>query len=274
MGKKIPPYIIKTNKINKILVFSFIFSFIIILFFFIFLNSIISSIVVKKGEIIVPDITGKTLLEGLDILSEKNLGLKKEGVQYSENIPPNTIIKQIPKRGMNTRPGRMIRVIVSYGGQFVFVPNLINLPVRTAEIEIRKSGLSLGEESTMYSYTVTEGMVLAQEPVAGTSVDKTNLINLVISIGNPPPGTILMPNFVGKNIKEAEMWINKNGRKIDEKNIITSPYLDDGTIMKQTPTPDTILDPESKIIFLITVKEPTPETNMTPQETNVEEKNK
>ena len=46
--------------------------------------------------------------------------------------------------------------------------------------------------------------MLSQDPAAGSSVDKDAVINITISDGLPPEGTVLMPDFINKDGAEAK----------------------------------------------------------------------
>ncbi|MFH1367920.1 MAG: PASTA domain-containing protein [Elusimicrobiota bacterium] len=201
-------------------------------------NWVLSGIIHSRNEVMVPDLKAKSLAEAVSLLSPLNLGIKKEDEQFDKNYPAGTVVRQNPQPGITVREGKIVRVTISQGGETIFVPDLTGQQARTAEINIRSLGLSLGEESTRHSLVIDKGSVVSQDPSAGTIVDKESLVNLVISAGTPPDNMILTPNFIGKNSGEAKKWAEEKGVQLD---VAEEPAagVASGTIIRQDPAADT-----------------------------------
>ena len=58
-----------------------------------------------RQEVTVPDLTGKSLEQALDILSPAGLSLAKESVEFDENFPAGAVLRQAPP----DRPSPKIR---------------------------------------------------------------------------------------------------------------------------------------------------------------------
>lgn len=198
---------------------------------------VMAGIIHSRKEVMVPDIKGKSLSEAVSLLSPLNLGLKKEDEEFDRNYPAGTVVRQNPLPGISVREGKIIRVTISQGGETIFVPDLSGQQARTAEINIRSLGLSLGEESSMFSLAVEKGSVVSQDPAAGAIVEKESLVNLVISAGTPPDNIILMPNFIGKNSSECKSWSEMKGISLS---VTEEPAagIADGTVIRQEPVAD------------------------------------
>lgn len=213
-------------------------------------NKIMTSFVSERGEVIVPDLQGKSLIDSLEALSQSKLALLKEGSEFNQNIPAGIVIRQSPQAGMNVKEGKTVRITVSQGGEIVYVPNLIGESVRSATIFLRSVGLILGEVLKKPSVNYEEGIVLEQDPVAGSTVDKEATINIVISSGNPKDGSNLMINWVGKPGADAKKWATDNGYSVDvipaKTNLANPDY-----IFNQYPKPDEKLVQASKIVFYV-----------------------
>jgi serine/threonine-protein kinase len=65
------------------------------------------------GEIIVPDLIGKSLSEARKILADSSLIIGKINYQPSSTLLPNTILDQYPSSGNNLNPGDAIDVFVT-----------------------------------------------------------------------------------------------------------------------------------------------------------------
>jgi hypothetical protein len=75
----------------------------------------------------------------------------------------------------------------------ITVPNLLNKPTAEATALIESSSLSPGNISQAYSNTVSQGSVISQTPLAGSSVAIGTSVALVISSGRAP--VPLTPSF-------------------------------------------------------------------------------
>lgn len=213
-------------------------------------NKIMTSFVSEKGEVIVPDLQGKSLIDSLEALSQSKLALLKESSEFNQDVPTGIVIRQSPQAGMNVKEGKIVRITVSQGGEIVYVPNLIGETIRSATISLRSVGLILGEVLKKPSVNYEEGVVLEQDPVSGSTVDKEATINIVISSGKPKDGSILMINWIGKLGPDAKQWAIDNGYAVDiisaKTNLANPEY-----IFNQYPKPDDKLVQASKIVFYI-----------------------
>lgn len=219
-------------------------------FGYLLFNWVMSAALHSRGEVIVPDIAGKSLFDAISLVSSFNLGLKMEGEEFDQDLPAGTIIRQSPYPGITVREGKIIKVTVSQGGEVIFVPDIVKQPVRSARITLRSSGLSLGEEESKYSIVIEKGYVISQDPKPGSIVEKDSLVNLLISAGPPTEDIILMPDWIGMNIDDARLWAEKKqiALEISEENV---EGMVSGTIMRQQPIPDSEISREQVIKFVI-----------------------
>lgn len=198
----------------------------------------------------VPDLKSRSIAAALDQLAPLNLGLRKTGVEFNASVPISSVLRQDPPAGTVVREGKTIRVVVAQGGQTVLAPAVVGLPLRNAEMMLRQAQLALGEVSESYSLKQDKGMVLSQDPKAEASVEQDALVNLVVSGGAPPAGVALMPDFLRKNVEEAQSWAAGSGAKLEIKTDATSLFPH-GTVMTQTPAADTVLSPDAKVQLLV-----------------------
>ena len=225
----------------------------IILFFLsILLYNITEKIVHSKKEVVVPNITNKPVYEALDVVSKMNLGLKKIGEVYSPNYPVGTVVSQQPQAGMVVREGRTINVVVSLGGEKVFVPNIVGEERRKAEVILRQYTLFIGTVTERYSLKFAKNKIIQQQPQEGEIVDKNTSVDIVVSLGFPPEDVILMPDFKNKNVNEVYQWSQKYGFEINVKEEIVDGY-NDGEVIEQQPLPDEIVN-DTTIIEIVIAK--------------------
>lgn len=199
-----------------------------------------------RKEVMVPDLKGKSVGTALELASSAGLALKKEAEEFDDSVPAGAVLRQMPAAGMTVREGKAVRVVLSQGGETVFLPSLVGLPLRNAEILLRQRSLLLGEVGESYSLKLEKGMVLSQDPAAETSLEKNALVNVVISAGPPPPGVVLMPDFRQKAVGELSDWAAGHGLSVEVEKDAASPFPS-GTILSQSPAPDTVVRPESSL---------------------------
>ncbi|MDR0800279.1 MAG: PASTA domain-containing protein [Endomicrobium sp.] len=220
-----------------------------IAFYFAF-NIIMGALVHNKKEAVLPNVVGKSIYDATEELSNAGFGLKKDGEEFNQNVPAGVILRQNPSAGMNVREGKLVRVTISQGGEMIYVPNLVGQTVRSADISLRYSTLVMGEVSKKYSLRAGKGTVLSQDIAAGSSVDKDSVVNIVISDGPPPEGVVLMPDFVNKDLEEAEIWAAHCGITL---NVAGEKFsgIRTNIVLRQFPEPDTdVTDLESVSLWL------------------------
>jgi serine/threonine-protein kinase len=108
----------------------------------------------------------------------------------------------------------------------------------------------IGEISKKYSVVKEKGIVLSQDPASGSSVDKDAVINLVVSDGNPPEGTVLMPAFEGAKGTDARAWAVKAGITVEMKSEASSSVMP-GNVIRQYPEADSDLAKFDNVIFYV-----------------------
>lgn len=208
------------------------------------LEWLMRQIVHARKEVPVPVLTGKTLRQAIDILSREGLALAKESEEFTSSIPAGSIIKQYPLAGTKVREGKIVRVVFSVGTEKIVVPELIGLPLRKAEIEIRAAGMALGETNEIHSLRQLKGYVLDQEPKPLALAEKGSLIHLTISLGEPGPDKIIVPDFTGKDQETALAWGSENGLSVKITETWDPAASRDRGIVAQNLKPDSILDRE------------------------------
>jgi serine/threonine-protein kinase len=219
-----------------------------IAFYFAF-NMIMVSLVHSKKEVSTPNIVGKSLYDAVVELSKDGFGLKMDGEETNQIVPAGIILRQSPFAGMSVREGKVIKITISRGGEIVYAPNLVGQSIRSADISLRVATLVMGEVSKRYSIIFGKDIIMAQDIIAGTKVDKDSVVNLTVSDGAPPEGTVLMPDFINKDIQEASQWSLEIGialNIIKEKSSDSTDPSDSqessdsslGIIIEQYPQPD------------------------------------
>lgn len=237
---------VKKKKVKKFFLWIIIF-----LVLSVFLYHVTGIIVHSKKEVVVPNIINKPISEALDIVSKAKLSLRKIDEVYNPNYPAGTVVTQQPQPGMVVREGRVINVILSRGGEKVFVPNIIGEERRKAEVLLRQYSLFVGTVTERYSLKFAKNRIVQQQPQEGEVVDKNTPVNIVVSLGPPPEDVILMPDFKNKNVNEVYQWAQKYGFEVKIREEIVDGYTE-GEVIDQNPQPDETVN--NNIIEVVVAK--------------------
>jgi serine/threonine-protein kinase len=197
-------------------------------------NRIMLALLHSRPEVVVPKIEGKSLMDALQIASSLDLAIQQEGADFDESLPAGTVLRQHPPSGMKVRAGRSLRVIISKGGQVVFIPIVIGKPISEAQSMLATDGIQMGAVTEMYSLEVPKGIVISQNPSSGTVVTRGAMVDVEVSQGMPPAGVPLLPNFVGQSAKEVRDWAQGVGVSVrikEDMKALGAP----GSVIKQDP---------------------------------------
>ena len=226
----------------------------IVLFFaaliFVSIDWVFGAIVHTRKEVSVPDITKKSITQALNMLAANNLAMKQAGVEFAQNVPPGSILRQIPSAGSTVREGRVIRVWLSQGDEMVFVPNIVGSDLRSAQLAIRQAGLLVDKVDNAYSLTYEKGLIVAQNPKPDSMVQKGEKVSLVLSNGAPPASVVLVPNFKSKKLAEATLWASSQNINLIIKEDPNSVFPN-GTIAEQRPEADSQIAPGTNLEVIV-----------------------
>lgn len=210
------------------------------------INRIMLTLLHSRPEVVVPKLEGRSLMDALAVVSPMDLSLQQEGTDFDESIPAGTVLRQYPPSGMQVRAGRALRVVISKGGQRVFIPDVIGKPLAEAQSLLATDGIQMGAVSELYSIDLAKNMVLSQMPSSGTVVTHGAFVDVEVSKGPPPVGLPILPDFVGKTVEVAREWatgVNAQVKVKEDKAAVGAP----GTIVKEDPIPGQPLMEEQDI---------------------------
>ncbi len=230
----------------------------IVLFFaaliFVSIDWVFGALVHTRKEVTVPDITKKSITQALNMLATNNLAIKQAGVEFAQDVPPGSVLRQIPSAGSTVREGRVIRVWISQGDEMVFVPNTIGSDLRSAQLAVRQAGLLVDKVDNAYSLTYEKGLIVAQNPKPDSMVQKGEKVSLVLSNGAPPASVVLVPNFKSKKLAEATLWASAQNINLIIKEDAGSVFPN-GTIAEQRPAADSQIAPGTNLEVIVSRRE-------------------
>jgi serine/threonine-protein kinase len=133
----------------------------------------------------VPAVKGLAAQEARERLAEAGfeVGVRsRKGPEESAG----KVLEQSVAGGKEANEGSKILLTVDGGPQAAKAPNVVGLTYPEAENELERAGLLLGGVDEAPSETVPAGVIVAQNPAPGTTLDSGSYVRLTTSIG--PPG--------------------------------------------------------------------------------------
>ena len=184
-----------------------------------------------SGDIPVPDVTGKTVREATAILKEAGFELGTTDKSYDANAKDGAVIKQNPTAGSKAAAGSKVNITVSLGPEQVVVPNLEKMTAKEAQDALTKAGLVAHAGTAEYSADIEVNHVIKQNPAAGETVTKGDVVEYVLSLGAE---NVAVPSVVGYSKDGAISALNAAGFKVS----VSESYSDsvsEGLVMNQSP---------------------------------------
>ena len=203
--------------------------------------AVIAFIVFNKGyeRQIVPDVTGKNILDAQLILQEKELYPRLQ-MRYSD-VPGQSgmIISQSPKPGSVVKASSRITLVVSRGIVFDHVKNYVgsNLDAVKTTIDALYAGTeipSLKIANPIFKQDeAPAGTILEQEPSEGTPITQPVTLKFIVSSG-PEKAKVSVPDFTGKTIAEVLTLLSETKLTVDFTQHIASGSETPGTVVRQS----------------------------------------
>jgi serine/threonine-protein kinase len=140
----------------------------------------------REPAVEVPRLTGLSTEEAAAAAGRAGLTPEFAEERHDLDVPGGHILEQDPAPGVEVRPGRRIRLVVSLGGAVVRLPRVIGRPDRQVEAELRQEGLVPGDAARVPSRRAAPGTVLAQVPAPGSPTPVGTRVHRLVAAGPIP----------------------------------------------------------------------------------------
>ncbi len=183
--------------------------------FLLLLDTIVMPAYTNYNEgITVPNVSQISLDEAEKVLTDYGLRVEVAERRSNEAYPADYVIDQTPVAAKIVKPDRKVYLTVnSESNPTVQIPNVVDLSLRNARIQLQNSGLSVGAIS--YEPSRFEDVVLRQSVSPETVVPKGTTIDLTVSDGLGEK-TVNMPDIMGLSLSEAQQKLQENGLRVEE----------------------------------------------------------
>ncbi len=194
------------------------------------------ALLLRQEEVRVPDLTGQDIVSVIETVGQQGLQLKVDRREPHPTLPRDTVISQIPAPGSGIKKGRQVRVIVSQGASEMLAPRLVGVNFRKADIMIRQAGFVPGSVSRVTSESIERDMVIAQDPQAGSPLEKGGTLSMLVSAGKSP-SLMVMPKLIGKRAQDALRIVDRLGlqHRITMRSTGDKPGGTGRTVISQKP---------------------------------------
>jgi beta-lactam-binding protein with PASTA domain len=168
------------------------------------------ALLLQQEEVRVPDLAGQDIVTVIEMVRQQGLQLKVDRREPHPTLPRDAVISQSPAAGSGIKKGRQVHVVVSQGPSDMQAPKLVGEASRKADIMLRQAGFFSGTMSFVSSESVDRDLVIAQDPLAGSPLDKGGRVNLLVSSGRKTE-MFVMPKLAGKKAEEAVKIVDRMG---------------------------------------------------------------
>ncbi len=160
----------------------------------------------------VPDVTKMPFTEAADVLERYGLRYEILDRRAHSAYPADYIIDQSPSPRQIVKPERKVYLTVNTEATpKVVVPELVNMSLRNARIQLENYGLTLGVVS--YESSRFRNTVLRQSLAPGDTVNQGAVVDLAVSDGLGDE-MVTVPDITGLLLPEAQQLLRENGLRI------------------------------------------------------------
>ncbi len=188
----------------------------------------------KHGHgITVPDITRMPLDEAATILKTRGLRYELAAKRSNEAFPPDFVIDQTPNAGMIVKPNRKIYITINTTSTpSVVVPEVQDLSLRNATIQLQNSGLQVG--NVTYESSRFRNSVLRQSIPSGRRVTQNTTVDLIVGdgLGNV---MVRIPDVTNMHLTEAQNALRAAGLRVGSIQFQATDRVAPNTVLRYEP---------------------------------------
>lgn len=217
--------------------------FLVVLFFG--LKAWLSATTHHGEKLTVPDLTGLTLEEADESLSETDLRYRViDSAEYNPDIALGAILEQHPQAGNQVKSNREVLLTINpFVVRKIEVPNIIDKTLRRAVYDLESKGFKVGE--LIYKPDLAKDVILgfkigAEEIKPGDKFEKGTTIDLVVGSGLGDE-RVPVPYLKWLTAEKAELKLLENSLNLglilyDEEILDSASAL----VFRQSPEPSHI----------------------------------
>ena len=219
-------------------------------------DNLLMPFLVDVPKVRVPELRGLSMAQAQKRLEKVDLRLALRDSFYQETVPAGAIIDQIPqpRTGKQIKKGRRVFVDLSRGPRFYTVPDVRQVSLRDARLQLEANQLAIGRVIYVSSRDIPEGAVIDQVPRPGTRQSRDSRVDLRISSGSPSAPK-RVPDLNGLPIEVVEDTLRKYEMRLGRIENQVRDGLPAGTVLSQKPGPAAQTARATAINLVVSVRE-------------------
>ena len=154
---------------------------------------------------ITPNVIGRSLQEGVAVLSKQRLGIRLMREQEDVCMPEGVILDQIPKADNKIRQNQNVFVTVSKKPSITRTPEFLGCGIKDIQARSSRSEIEVSSVGVFCSFP--RNTCLAQYPRPGLPLIRKRIIAYV-SNGQFP--LLIVPNFKGFLVDQVKDFLHSN----------------------------------------------------------------
>lgn len=185
----------------------------------------------------IPAVSNKTVEDARIILEQAGFSAKTSDV-FDDDVPDGLVVGSDPAAGAEIRKFIPISLFVSKGPQLFPLSDLTGGTLDAAKAGLNAAEMALGTVTEQFDEKVAVGVVLSQNPAAGTDIRRGTPVALVVSKGPQP---LPVPSVVGQRQKAAVDAIKATGlvAEIAPEEVFDAK-VPEGSVVSQSPANGTL----------------------------------
>lgn len=156
-------------------------------------------------------------------------------VENSALVKKGKVIRTEPEKGAVIDPGTPITVYVSAGKTMVEVPQVADMTVADAKVQLEAVGLVLGTTTESHSPSYAAGLVISTTPTLGTKLIQGSKVNVLVS-----DGKIEIPDLKGKTVTDANNILSTLSITPTVQADTACAKAEQPTVRSQSPAPGVV----------------------------------
>ncbi|HEY7793968.1 MAG TPA: Stk1 family PASTA domain-containing Ser/Thr kinase [Gaiellaceae bacterium] len=214
-----------------------------------------------KPKTTVPDVVGRSRDDAVAALVDADLKANVVGVNSNE--PVDQVLAQGMKAGTEVVVGTTVRINVSKGPKPISVPNVVGSPFESAQSQLQGLNFAVAREDVESAEPA--GVVVDQDPAAGTQQAKGSVITLQVSSG---PATSQVPDVTSQTEAQARAQLQRAGFQVQVVEEIVADQNLDGKVLSQDPEGGTDAEEGTTVVIVVGRFEAAPPPPTEPTETD------
>ncbi len=182
-------------------------------------------------EIALPNLIGMT--EAKARKAVQDMGLKFEvKSETTDSSKPYGVLSQDPQSGMTVKQNSTVYVVLNVDSKATKLDSYVGMKLEEIESKVKELGLKI--EVDYVDDDSEENTILAQNPIAGSSITEGDTLYLSISNGKGAEEN-LVPNVLGMNFDDAKKMLEEKGLIVKDAVYVASEETEKDRVLSQSP---------------------------------------